>query len=100
MYTGLKKCVCVWLFLTRIMGEGLTNDSAAVFFFFFFPPMAVWSCTPIQSHSYAKDLSTVAQQAEMTVDEHDPPPLPNCMWAHFPDGFPRYAWVKVYACSL
>ena len=36
-----------------------------------------------------QDQSTVAQKAEMTVAECS---LMSCMWTHFPDRFPYYAW--------
>ena len=43
-----------------------------------------------------KGQPTVAQQAEMTVDEHS---LLSCMRASLPDGFPHYAETEQLALS-
>ena len=74
-------------------------------FFFFFN--SKWrSALVYQIHFLNQNQSTMALWAEMTVDEHF---RMSCMWAHFPDRFPHYAWTaksahsncggsRVYAC--
>ena len=59
-------------------------------------------------HSLSQDQSTVARQAQTTVTECS---LTSCLWARFPDRFPRYAWIaysanfdflvsRMYVCQL
>ena len=82
------------------------------FFFFSFFKVEVSSGAAISL--LHRDQSTLAQQAETTVDEHS---LTSCMWARFPDRFPgpvptvclnsmvsplRLRWVKsvcVFRCN-
>ena len=76
--------VMAFSLLARTLKESLTKFPVCAFFFL------KWrSAWMYQFHSSGQDQCTVAQRAEMTVNECS---LMSCMWAHFPDRFPHHTW--------
>ena len=65
------------------MGKGASNYFPPALFFFF-TGNNLGAQIPL---SGAKDQSTVAQGAEMTVDERS---LTCCVWTRFPDAMPGH----------
>ena len=88
-----------WLFLqSKYFGESLNKSFptciflfclflvvGGFFFWFFLGGVKVVICLHAPILLFSQDQSTVAQWAEMAVDEHS---LVSCMWAHFPDRVP------------
>lgn len=77
-------------------GKGLDEPfPACIFFFFFFVfwvEISSWAPVPL----WGQDLSTAAQQAELTVDEHC---LTSCVCTCFTNRFQHYAWTAQSDCS-
>ena len=88
--------------LSRTLGDGLKIHSPPALYYYFLE-VEISSCTPIPLCRPGSVHSGSASWDDCGS------PLTSCVWAHFPDRFPQYAWtaksahsnfvgVKGYAC--